>query len=134
MEALAEKLGLLNTFVFFIGMKLKNELAQILRDADFFVLFSNYENLPCVLIESLACGIPVITTNTGGITEHISKEMGIVIEPKDELALESAINTMLDNHQKYDSSYLNKYAADHFSYRTVGLQFQKIYNTVLKND
>jgi glycosyltransferase involved in cell wall biosynthesis len=128
---LAENLGLLNKYVFFKGIKLKNELAEILRRSDFFVLFSNYENLPCVLIESLASGIPVITTNTGGITEHISKEMGIIIEAKDEESLKMAIHKMLTGSQKYDAVYLNKYAADHFSYATVGSQFQKIYNTVL---
>lgn len=40
------------------------------------------EGIPVSLIDALACGIPVISTNTGGIPELISEDVGIVVEQK----------------------------------------------------
>ena len=133
LEKLAEELGILNKQVFFLGLKLKDELAALLRQADFFVMFSNYENLPCVLIESLASGIPIIASSAGGTPEHISDKLGIIIEPKDEPGLEKAMEWMLGNYSTFDVSYLRNYAIEHFSNEKVGQQFNRIYLEILNN-
>lgn len=134
LEKLAEDLGLLNKQVFFLGLKLKAELAALLRQADFFVLFSNYENLPCVLIESLASGVPVIASSAGGTPKHISPKLGIIIEPKDEKGFTNAMEWMLDNHSTFDVNYLRTYALEHFSNEKVAEQFQQIYLKVLNKN
>lgn len=131
LEKYAGDLGILNKSVFFLGLKFQEELSQLLRQADAFVLFSNYENLPCVVIEALASGIPVIATRIGGTPEHITPDLGIIVEPKDEAALEAAILKMADTHKQYDRARLRSYAVDHFSYEKVGEQFNNIYNKVL---
>ncbi len=133
LEQLAAELGLLNKQVFFLGLKLKEELAAILRQADFFVLFSNYENLPCVLIESIASGIPVIVTRVGGMPERISDKLGIIVEPKDEAGLATAMEWMLSNYAAYDTAYLRDYAEEHFSNEKIGQQFHRIYLEILNN-
>ena len=132
LETLAQQLGLLNKIIFFKGLKLKEELAQLIRRSDFFVLFSNYENLPCVVLESLASGLPVIVTRIGGTPEHISGKMGIIVEPKDEASLEKAIHHMLDHYSEYDPEYLRAYATKKFSYESVAEQFNKIYDKMIK--
>lgn len=133
LEQLAQQLDVLNRSVFFTGLKLKDDLASFMRQSDFFVLFSNYENLPCVALESLASGIPVIVTKIGGTPEHISKEMGIIVEPKDEAALEKAIHHMLDHHSEYKGEQLREYAVKKFSYESVAEQFDGIYDKVLRS-
>jgi glycosyltransferase involved in cell wall biosynthesis len=131
LELLADQLGLLNTTIFFTGLKLKEELATFLRQCDFFILFSNYENLPCVVLESIASGIPVIVSRIGGTPEHISSKMGIIVEPKDEAGLEKAIEHMLDNYSTYDTEYMRQYAIKKFSYESVAEQFNIIYDKVI---
>lgn len=56
------------------------ELAQIYTAADVFVNPTLEDNFPTINIEALACGIPVITFNTGGSPESLNKECGIVVE------------------------------------------------------
>jgi glycosyltransferase involved in cell wall biosynthesis len=46
----------------FMGEKMPTEVAEYMQQSDFFVLFSNYENSPVVISESLACGKPVISS------------------------------------------------------------------------
>src|SRR5262249_40629294 len=58
-EALAGRLGL-DPFVTFHGFRPKDEVAELMRQADLFVLGSRFENNPCVVIEAMATGLPVV--------------------------------------------------------------------------
>ena len=107
------------------------KLGEVFRASHFMVLFSNYENLPCVLIEAMACGIPAISTDVGGIKEHLTPDKGIIIEAKDESALEDAINHMLDHYEGYDREALHSYSANKFSYEAVGSSFSSLYKQVI---
>lgn len=130
-EQWCKERNLLNKVVFFLGKKHTSEVAEIMYNQDALILFSNYENFPCVIAESLACGIPVISTNVGGIAEHITKEMGLLVAPCDENNLGKAIVEMIENYQSLDKKYLRQYAVEHFSYEHVGKQFAEIYETIL---
>lgn len=57
-----------------------SELAGIYTAADIFVNPTLEDNFPTTNLEAIACGTPVITFNTGGSAESISKETGLVIE------------------------------------------------------
>ena len=110
------------------------EIAETMRNSDMFVLFSNYENLPCVIIEAFAAGLPVISTDVGGIREHLTPEKGNLIAPKDEQALLDKINTMLDNLNLYDKAALHKYASENFSYERIGERFTEIYTSLINRE
>lgn len=129
-EKLTMEFGLVKE-VKFTGLKSKSEIAEFMRNSDFFVLPSLWENLPCVLIEAMASGLPIIASNVGGIPEILNKENSILIPPKDINALASAIDYMLDHYQEYSSDKISQYAKEKFSYETVGLKLDKIYNRIL---
>ena len=124
----------LENVVIFHGRKSGKELVRYFNEADFFLLFSNYENLPCVIIESFACGKPVVSTHVGGIAEIVTKERGILIEMEDENFLEQAIEYMLDHFQEYDSEAIHGYAIENFSENAIGEKFWSIYQKVLKQN
>ncbi len=103
-------------------------VAEILQDADFFVLTSNFENLPCVLIESVSCGVPVISTNVGGVSEIVNGENGILISPNNLDELVAAMEDMIEKCHTYDKLKMHQSAIDKFSYRAIGNQLTDIYN------
>ena len=115
----------------FKGLRPKKEVAKSMRNADIFVLPSLWENLPCVLIEAMASGLPIIATFVGGIPEIIDKKIGLLVPPKDPKALSFAILYMLDNYKDYSKEKIASYARKHFSYESVGKQFNWIYSELL---
>jgi len=131
-EELTNKLGL-RDIVSFHGLKTKQEVAEFMRQCDFFVLSSLWENLPCVLIEAMASGLPIVATKVGGIHEIINEKVGVLVPPKDVKALTEAIDHMLDHYQDYSAREIAEYAFDRFSYEAVGRQLNEIYKELIAN-
>ena len=86
------------------------------------------------ILKPSASGIPVIATKAGGIPEHISDKLGIIIPPGDELNFAKAMEEMIHNYASYDVNYLRKYAIDHFSNEKIGEQFQQLYLKILNGN
>ncbi|MDK2978724.1 MAG: L-malate glycosyltransferase [Bacteroidales bacterium] len=128
---LSDSLGLTGNYVNFCGKKEYAEVAQYMAKSAFLVLFSNYENLPCVIVEAFAAGLPVLSTDVGGIKEHLDKEKGILIEKGNEEQLVEKLNFMLGHYQDYDKQLLANYAYENFSFEKVGYKYLKIYQEVL---
>jgi len=127
-EELTEKFGL-DKIVKFYGRQ--PEIVSFMRNCDFFVLPSLYENFGVVYIEAMACGKPVIGTLGGGPKEIINKDTGILVPTKDIEDLTSAIDYMLDHYQDYSSEKISQYAKENFSYEIVGKKIDGIYRKVI---
>jgi glycosyltransferase involved in cell wall biosynthesis len=69
---------------------------------DVFVLPSLAEGTPNGVIEAMACGVPVIATNVGGIPDILDPESGILIPPRDADALAEAMLTLASNPELRD--------------------------------
>ena len=122
----------LSDCVIFHGKKTSQEVAQAYQKADFFVLFSNFENLPCVIVEAFASGVPVLSTAVGGIAEIVSPERGILIKSGDEDALLQGMNTLLDHSQEYNRAAIRDYAIKTFAAQNIGQQIFEVYQKVVK--
>ena len=122
----------LDDCVIFHGKKTSAEVAQAYQNADFFVLFSNFENLPCVIVEAFASGVPVLSTAVGGIAEILSPERGILIPSGDEDALLNGMNTLLDHCQEYDREAIRDYAIKTFAAQNIGQQIYAEYKKVIE--
>jgi len=131
LQNLSDELGLTGNYVQFVGLKENDELVRTMNDADFMIMFSNRENLPVVILESFSCGVPVISTRVGGIHEHLDREKGRLVEPKDEEAFFNVINETLDNLDVYDRNKIRDYAVNHFSQEVIGNSLFEVYKNVL---
>jgi glycosyltransferase involved in cell wall biosynthesis len=89
------------------------------------------KNLPCVIIEALCCGLPVISTNVGGIPELIDESNGILIKNEDEDALLHSMQQLYLSYKNYDRHQIAETAQKNFSYQTVGEQIHDAYREML---
>ena len=63
---------------------------QYLAEADAFVLSSNYEGLPLVILEAMASGLPIVSTDVGGVKDVVT-DNGLLVEPHSIEKLASAM-------------------------------------------
>ena len=127
---LSEELKLLNSVISFESEKNSFEIAELMQQADCFLMFSNYESFSVVIAEALACGLPIIATDAGGISSELTKDYGIIIKPNDEAALQEAMLNMISHHSEYNKQLLSAYA-DKFSYENVGKSYYNLYQEIL---
>ena len=81
LKSLIQSLGLSDR-VFLIGAIPHNQIFLWLNAADFFCLSSVREGCPVVIHEALACGVPIISTDVGGIPDIVNSEQyGILCPP-----------------------------------------------------
>lgn len=81
--------------VIFTGAR--NDVENIIPSCDVLVLPSFSESFGLVLIEALACGKPVIGSNVGGITEIITKDVGLLVDPNRIPSIAKAIDDMVND-------------------------------------
>lgn len=104
-----------------------HEVAACMQRAHCFILFSDFENQPCVLAEALACGLPYISSRVGGV-EEFTPEFCILIDKGKTSQLVSAMTDMLHAHPFLKSEILADYAGTQFSASAISLKINKIYN------
>lgn len=80
----------------FAGRMGHEHLVQWFAAADVFCLPSHAEGVPNVVLEAMACGTPVVATDVGGVAEVLPAYAGLLVPPRDEAALESALFTALE--------------------------------------
>lgn len=103
---------------------------DIMLTGDAYLMFSRYENLPCVILEALCCGLPVITTDVGGCAEVINPSNGVVVQNENEEQLSQAILQMANNRTAYNSYQIAQEASKLYNYQTVSAQIVHVYNTI----
>lgn len=122
----------LGSYVHFTGEIAYAEVAKQMRQASAFVLFSRFENFPCVIIEALCCGLPVISTDTGGTSEAIDDSNGILVESENESQLTGALNMIIENYSRYDPGMIAKRASLKYNYEAIGKEFYELYLELLR--
>jgi glycosyltransferase involved in cell wall biosynthesis len=131
--AYAQSLDLGKEKVNFTGAVSYKQVAVWLQQSQALVLFSRYENLPCVILEALCCGVPVISTNVGGVTEVIDERNGLLVSNETEGELLEALKQLYNNYNNYDRIKIAEAAAKRFSYKTIGNEINKVYKELYVN-
>jgi glycosyltransferase involved in cell wall biosynthesis len=126
----AQTLNFPSGMITFTGEQTPEKTAEWFRSSDVFILFSNYENAPVVISESLAMGVPIISSNVGGIAEMVNETNGKLVAACDESILTETMNDMLNHLNKYDADTISKNAKC-FTYKEVGEIIYQIYKKQL---
>lgn len=117
----------LEDFIEFAGEVKYEEVASLMKAAHALVMFSLVENFPCVIIEALCSGIPVVASDVGGISEAINDTNGILVPREDKSRFLDALKRIIEEYQIYDSSKIAEDAASKYSYSVIGKQFFTLY-------
>jgi len=124
LERQAQRLGLAGQ-VRFHGELPKERVAELMREADLFVLPSLHETFGCVLIEALASGLPAVATRVGGVPEVLEPEAGTLVAPADPRALAEAIEGTLE--RQFDAAALAREAEQRYGYAAFELRWSNLY-------
>ena len=81
--------------VVFTGGVSNEELRALYHLADLFVYPTLADSLPLVVLEAMACGLPVVSTTVGGIPFAVRPEAGVLVPPGDVTAVSMAVNDLL---------------------------------------
>ena len=130
LRQMAASLGL-NEMIKWTGVLSHEQVAKEMQYAHALVLFSRYENFPCVIVEALCCGLPVIATNVGGIPEAVDESNGLLIPSENEAALLEAMIQMIDNYNSFNRLEIAKKAGNKYNCSVIGKQFYNLYRQLL---
>ena len=115
----------------FFGEMIHPEVAHQMQAASALVLFSKHENFPCVIIEALCCGLPVVSSDVGGIAEAVNSTNGILVESENVKALKNAFVTMMDQYHQFNRQEIAQQAVAKYSESIIAHQFVDLYKSVL---
>jgi glycosyltransferase involved in cell wall biosynthesis len=118
--------------IHFHGKQDSTGVAALLQFADALVLSSRFENLPCVLLEALSTGTPMIATNVGGVSEVVNQSNGILVPSEDESALLAAM-IQIQNKQ-FVAQEMHREAQLKYSPNAIAGLLLEAYQLVLKKD
>lgn len=106
-------------------------LPKLFQKYSFLVLPSRYETFGIVLIEAMACGIPVIATRVGAVSEIVSSEdVGILVEPDSPELLAEGIKNAIN--KDWNRELISNYAKK-FSIEKTAREIEKVYDEILKS-
>jgi len=115
----------------FYGEILTENISGFYSRLDAFVLASRDETFGVVIVEAMACGIPVIASDCGGPREIITPETGLLVEKENPEDLAKAILFMSENLNTFKSDLIRKYAQEKYGQNSFVKDITKLYNDVL---
>lgn len=132
LENLATELGV-NDRVTFAGRVAQERMPDTIRCFDIGVVPSHQECCSVAILEQMACGIPVVATNTGGNAELVDHGgTGTIVPPGDPSALAGAIRRLLQSpgdRRRYGQAARRRIEA-HFTIRAVTDQYVSLYKSL----
>lgn len=127
-----KELGLADT-VEFTGKLDPNGIAALYQQADAMLNPSMVDNTPNSILESLACGVPVVTTNVGGIPYLVEHDVNALLVPRgDARAMADQLKRLLEDRSLYHRlaanglAYVNQFAWTSVREKWIGLYEQLV--------
>lgn len=127
LKALAASLGVEHR-VRFLAAVPQADLVKIYNAAEILVLASSREGMPNVVLESMACGTPVVATAVGGVPEIVrGPDAGVLVENRDVEGIVGGIRQLLAD---YPPSGATRRYAESFSWGATVSGLRRLFHTI----
>jgi len=132
-ERLIEKLDIKNNIRFYSGIT-KEEIAQLYSKSSIAIVSSLYEGFGYPVIEAMACGVPLIATNTASIPELVSNK-ALLVQPKNHIEIASGINKIFNDYERYKKKAIANitYIKERFNWDAIASEYNKIISETITN-
>ncbi len=132
LEKLVKELGL--TEVHFLGSVPPSEMPGIYDQADIYLNTPNLDNMPNSIIEAFASGLPVVSTNAGGIPYIVQHERnGLLVEVGDHEGLALEAIRLLDDPKIAEGLIEHAFAdCANYSWESVRSQWVELYQELVE--
>jgi glycosyltransferase involved in cell wall biosynthesis len=130
-KKMAKQLGVAKS-VTFTGVLQKKQWHQLSENYDVFINTTNIDNMPVSIVEAMALGLPVVSTDAGGLPYLIENGVdGLLIPVKDENKMAEAIEMLLSNAEKAGELTRNaRKKAEEFDENSVKTRWHKLLENV----
>ncbi|XES77537.1 MAG: glycosyltransferase family 4 protein [Candidatus Bathyarchaeia archaeon] len=130
-KAKVEQMGIEKNFVL-AGFVSDEDLPRYYNAADFFVLPSKSgEGLPLVALEAMACGLPLVATDVGGIKEIVIQGFCRVVPPNQPKAVAQALLEFADKNQAALQGKLRQIMTEKYSWDVNVEKLMKVYEEII---
>jgi len=134
-KELSKKLGVEHA-IEFTGKLEKKEWINKSKEYDIFINPTNFDNQPVSILEAMALGFPIVSTNAGGLPYLIKdKDEGLLVEKNDVQAFSEAIfNLLEDENLSSKLSLKSREKAVTYDWNSVSLKWKKLFNIMEVED
>lgn len=111
----------------------RQDIAEIMRTLDIFVLPSQAEGISNTILEAMATGLPVIATDVGGNSELVEQSItGLLVPPKNPELMANALNLLITDKQKRQQQGENalQRVQDNFSIQVMVQKYTDTYDSL----
>lgn len=129
---LIKSLGIENQ-VKLLGSLSRENVRNLLQASHVLISSSYHETFGITLIEGMACGLPVLSTRSGGPNSIVTKETGILIPTGDIEQLALGIKQIMEIYANYDRNHIRNMCINRFGSKKRILDLVDIYDSILQS-
>jgi len=132
-DAMIKELGLTDIVVYLEKLK-DEEVAKLYSASDLLIMPSFEEGFGLPIIEAMACGCPVVTSNVGAMKE-VTNDAGFLVDPNDLESIQKGMEAVLnlDSNDTYKLVQAGLKRAGEFSWKKCAEDTIRVYEKVLGN-
>ncbi len=132
-KAYAKELGLRDKVTFTGGLP-KEEWLSLAQKYDIFINPTNFDNLPVSIVEAMALGFPIVSTNVGGLPYLIEDGVdGLLVDKNDDKAMSEKIEQLLSTPSLCKTlSHNGRKKADTYDWNVIKGQWDNIIKDIIK--
>ncbi len=130
MEKFLENYKFINIEIIIKPLLTREELSVEFSNANMFLFSSISEGMPVSMIEALACGLPVLTTNCGGVDDLVNMKNGRIFPVKDYNSMAQYMLDFLNKKITFNNKWISNEIISRFGAEAFKARLLDVYDSI----